>query len=50
LTENHGKVSGLVYGAFSRKKQEILETGNIIKCDYSSKTENSFATIKVDLY
>ena len=49
LTQNHGRVSGLVYGAYSSKKHGILEKGNIIKCDYSSKTENSLATIKVEL-
>ena len=40
LTENHGKVSGLIFGGTSKKIKNYLQIGNLLHINYNSKTEN----------
>ena len=41
-TENHGKVSGIIFGGTSKKVKNYLQIGNQLFISYNSKNENTF--------
>ena len=49
FTENHGKVSGIIYGATSRKIRNYLQIGNRFHINYTTKNENKMGYLKVEI-
>ena len=49
FTENHGKVSGIIYGSTSRKIRNYLQIGNRFHINYTSKNENKMGYLKVEI-
>ena len=49
FTENYGKVSGVIYGATSKKIRNYLQIGNKFHINYSSKNENKLGYLKVEI-
>mgnify|MGYP001434421822 CR=1 FL=1 len=49
FTENHGKITGLIFGASSNKKKNYLQVGNKLHVNYSSKTENKIGNFKFEI-
>ncbi len=50
FTENHGKISGIIYGATSKKNKNYLQVGNKFHIDYNFKNENKLGYIKTEIY
>ena len=50
LTENHGKVSGLIFGGTSKKIKNYLQIGNLLHINYNSKTENRIGYFKIEIF
>ncbi len=50
FTENHGKISGVIYGATSKKNKNYLQVGNKFHIDYNFKNENKLGYIKTEIY
>ncbi len=48
-TKNHGKVSGIIYGATSKKIKNYLQIGNKFHINYSTKGENRAGYLKVEI-
>ena len=48
-TKNHGKCSGIIYGATSKKIKNYLQNGNELFLEYSSKNENALGYFKVEI-
>ena len=48
-TENHGKISGLIYGATSKKMKNYLQIGNKFHINYNSKNENKLGYLNVEI-
>ena len=48
-TENHGKVSGIIFGGTSKKIKNYLQIGNSIHVNYNSKSENRIGFFKVEI-
>lgn len=48
-TEKHGKVSGIIFGATSKKIKNYLIIGNRFYLNYKSKNENSIGSFLVEL-
>ena len=49
FTENHGKVSGIIYGASSKKIRNYLQIGNKLHVNYNFKNENKLGYLKVEI-
>ena len=49
FTENHGKISGIIYGATSRKIRNYLQIGNKFHINYNSKNENKLGYLKIEI-
>ena len=49
FTENHGKISGVIYGATSKKNKNYLQVGNKFHIDYNFKNENKLGYIKTEI-
>ena len=49
FTENHGKISGIIYGATSKKIKNYLQIGNKFHISYNSKNENKLGYLKVEI-
>jgi len=49
FTENHGKISGIIYGATSKKIRNYLQIGNKFYIDYNSKNENKLGYLKIEI-
>ena len=49
FTKNHGKCSGIIYGATSKKIKNYLQNGNELFLEYSSKNENALGYFKVEI-
>ena len=49
FTENHGKVSGIVFGGTSKKIRNYLQIGNKIHVNYNSKSENKIGYFKIEI-
>ena len=49
FTENHGKISGLIYGATSKKIRNYLQIGNKFHINYNSKNENKLGYLNIEI-
>ncbi len=49
FTKNHGKVSGMIFGATSRKVKSYLMIGNYFNITFSSKNENKSGYFKIEI-
>ena len=47
FTENHGKATGIIFGASSKKIKNYLEIGNNLHINYNSKNEGRIGYFKV---
>ena len=48
-TKNHGKCSGIIYGATSKKIKNYLQNGNELYLEYHSKNENALGYFKIEI-
>ena len=48
-TKKHGKCSGVIYGATSKKIKNYLQKGNELYLEYNSKNENTLGYFKVEI-
>ena len=48
-TQNHGKVSGLIFGGTSKKIKNYLQIGNKLHINYNSKNENRIGYFKIEI-
>ena len=49
FTENHGKVSGIIFGGTSRKIKNYLQIGNKLHINFNSKTVNRIGYLKIEI-
>ena len=49
FTENHGKVSGVIFGGTSKKIKNYLQIGNQLHVNYTSKNNNKIGYFKVEI-
>ena len=45
FTENHGKVSGIIFGATSKKIRNYLQIGNKLHLNFNSKNDNKLSIV-----
>ena len=48
FTENHGKISGIIFGGTSKKIKNYLQSGNKIYVNYNSKRD--FKSLNTTLF
>ena len=48
-TQKHGKCSGIIYGATSKKIKNYLQKGNELYLEYHSKNDNALGYFKVEI-
>jgi len=48
-TQNHGKCSGIIYGATSKKVKSYLQKGNELYLEHHSKNNNALGYFKVEI-
>ena len=49
FTLNHGKVTGIIFGASSKKIKSYLEIGNLLHVNYSSKSPERNGSFKIEI-
>tara|TARA_B100001123_G_C15253043_1_gene1003519 strand:- start:126 stop:809 length:684 start_codon:yes stop_codon:yes gene_type:complete len=49
FTQNHGKFTGLIFGATSKKIKNYLQIGNKLSLNYNYKTEENYGYFKVEI-
>jgi DNA repair protein RecO (recombination protein O) len=49
FTENHGKISGIIFGGTSKKIKNYLQVGNKIHVNYNSKSVNRIGYFKIEI-
>ena len=49
FTENHGKCSGIIFGASSKKIKNYLQTGNMLHINHIYKNEGKIGYFKVEI-
>ncbi len=49
FTTEHGKSSGIIFGASSKRIKGYLQIGNKFQLNYQSKTENKIGSFKVEI-
>ena len=49
-TQNHGKVSGIIFGGTSKKIKNYLQVGNQLFVNYNSKSENRIGYFKIEIF
>ena len=47
--KNHGKISGVIYGATSKKIRNYLQIGNKFHINYNSKNENKAGYLNIEI-
>ena len=50
FTQKYGKVSGIIFGATSKKIKNYLQVGNHLYVNYNSKSENKSGYFKVEIF
>ncbi len=50
FTENHGKVSGIIFGGTSKKIKNYLQIGNKLHLNYNVKSEGRIGYFKIEIY
>ena len=48
-TKYHGKVSGIIFGATSKKNKNYLQIGNKLHINYFSKNNNKIGNFKIEI-
>ena len=48
-TENHGKISGIIFGGTSKKIKNYLQIGNKLHINYNSKNDNRIGYFKIEI-
>jgi len=48
-TQNHGKVTGIIFGGTSRKIKNYLQIGNKLYVNYNSKSDNKIGYFKLEI-
>ena len=49
FTENHGTISGVIYGATSKKIRNYIQIGNKFHINYNSKNENKLGYLNIEI-
>jgi DNA repair protein RecO (recombination protein O) len=49
FTEDHGKISGIIFGGTSKKIKNYLQIGNQLFVNYNSKSENRIGYFKIEI-
>ncbi len=49
FTENHGKISGIIFGGTSKKIKNYLQIGNNLHVNFNSKSENRIGYFKIEI-
>ncbi len=49
FTQNHGKISGIIFGGISKKIKNYLQIGNKLFVNYNSKSENKIGYFKIEI-
>ena len=49
-TENHGKISGIIFGGTSKKIKNYLQIGNQLFLNYTSKSDNRIGYFKIEIF
>jgi len=49
FTQNHGKISGVIYGSTSKKIRNYLQIGNKFHINFNSKNENKLGYLTVEI-
>ena len=49
FTENHGKISGIIFGGTSRKIKNYLQIGNKIYVNYNTKSPTRIGYFKIEI-
>ena len=49
FTENHGKCSGIIFGASSKKIKNYLQIGNMLHINHTYKNEGRIGYFKVEI-
>ena len=49
FTKKHGKITGIIFGATSRKVKNYLQVGNKLHLNFSSKNDSRLGYIKVEI-
>ena len=49
FTFNYGKVTGIIFGASSKKIKSYLEIGNLLHVNYSSKSPEKIGSFKIEI-
>tara|TARA_B100001250_G_scaffold351232_1_gene323290 strand:- start:477 stop:1160 length:684 start_codon:yes stop_codon:yes gene_type:complete len=49
FTKSHGKISGIIYGATSKKIRNYLQIGNLFHVNYNSKNENKLGYLNIEI-
>ena len=49
VTENHGKISGIIFGGTSKKIKNYLQIGNKIYVNYNSKSVTRIGYFKIEI-
>jgi len=49
FTLNNGKVTGIIFGASSKKIKSYLEIGNLLHVSYSSKSPEKIGSFKIEI-
>ena len=49
FTKEHGKISGIIYGATSKKIRNYLQIGNKFYITHNSKNENKLGYLKIEI-
>ncbi|MDA9682710.1 recombination protein O N-terminal domain-containing protein, partial [Candidatus Pelagibacter sp.] len=48
-TENHGKISGIIFGGTSKKIKNYLIEGNKLHINYNSKSQSKIGSLKIEI-
>ena len=49
FTKNHGKISGIIFGATSKKIKNYLQLGNKLHLNFNSKNDSKLGNIKIEI-
>ena len=49
FTENHGKISGIIFGGTSKKVKNYLQIGNKVYVNYNSKSQTRIGYFKIEI-
>ena len=50
FTENHGKISGIIFGGTSKKIKNYLQIGNKIHVNYNTKSPTRIGYFKIEIF